>query len=416
MTQTLRWIPARGQVGEVSVTFQIAGQPHIISFRIEPIADAVLKEGPLDLYDDGDLGMIFIHGRVDADLCANRTALWDYWDGGVDGVDPVGGDRTLACYDGRARVDVVAVQVAQQIVAARCGHFNRCVAVTHSMGGLILEYILTHARPAPAGEDDPSLFAHHALFTEAKARLLFSIAIASAAGGSKVAAMVVEPSNFPDATRVVGEIASIFGAVTGATTSLVPERAAQLAPLDVDPGLPIFMVAGFSDEIIITDSSLVGNWWEMLTSDDGEDYFNGDTGYASLDMLAAFSSRSDGIVAFRSACGIASASINDGPGRRASLEEQAAYCMEAPKKPQHYVWLAANQNHSHIATMGRDCSRIGCRIYRASPDGKLEHDSFFDGLGVMSTIRWLLTTSRPAHDLQATDVAVDLFSGSVTPR
>lgn len=412
-TGTLRWVPAIGQTGAHRLTLSLGNLQGAITFRIGPIDEAVLREGPLDLYRDGDLGMIFIHGRTDADLCADQGALWRYWDGGVDGVDPLGRNRTLACYDGRAAVEGVAVKVAQQILAAPCGLFARCVAVTHSMGGLVLEHILTHARPAEPGED-ASLFLHHQLFAQAKERLLFSIALASAAGGSKVAAIVLDPQSFPAEKKFAGQIASLFGADTGATASLVPARAAQLAPLDADPGLPIFMVVGFSKQIMSTDPSTLGDWWAMLTGDDAADYFNGDKGYASLDMLAAFSSRSDGVVAFRSACGIANASVSDGPGRNASLERHFSYCSEAAKKPRHYVWLAANQNHSHIATMGRDCPQTGCRLYRANAAGALQYDAFFDGLGATSTIRWLMTTSRPPHGLRRTDALVDMLSGQVS--
>jgi hypothetical protein len=341
----LLWIPQRGQAGSYSVVLASASGPSVSApITVAAVDDSQLALGPPP-FAHGDIGYIFIHGATNEDLCAKPADLLAYWLSSPSDIEPQAALRTLACYNGGDHVAAVAPLVAQEIVSAPCGRFNKCILITHSMGGLVAEFISLHARAARAGDPDPSLFAPSALYQQAKAKLLYAISLSSAAGGSKVADILQNPQQFEVDQATVGEIANIVGANDGAYQDLtVANSAGVFAPIGQDPGIPFFMFAGFSVKI---DGTVAGAADTLLTLVGAGDptVFNGDSDMTFLDSVALPGSRGDGLVDFRSACGVASANTDDGPGYAATLAQQFQYCATAPKKPNHFPWAAINLNH-----------------------------------------------------------------------
>ena len=397
-TQTMRWIPSRGQAGQHQIYFSRDGTSHTVKVTVNPISEPMLQAGPPALYEDGEVGYIFIHGKSDADLCVDRGALNDYWGGTINSLAPVLNSRSVVCYDGRQAVANQALHVANQIVDASCGSFGRCIIVVHSMGGLMIEHIL-HQAPA-----NPT-------FAAAKRKMLFVLAVASAAGGSKAADMVIHPSAYAVAQEAIGRISDFFGAAEGSTQNLVPSVAAQVAPLDANSGIPIFMIAGYSPKIV-TNGGDIGDYLGSLVGSGDREIFNGDTRYAALDLAVSFRARSDGIVSLRSSCGIASSDMAAGPARSAPLGEHFAYCAQTPKKPNHYPWLLASQNHSNIVLPAANCSKDGCLLHIFDPTSSSFVESPIDARqGAMVAVRRLMHERSRSGGLQRTDLVVDLSTG-----
>src|SRR5690606_14855111 len=103
-----------------------------------------------------------------SNTCDRNGGAWEGWKKTADILSPDPAHRTAVCYDGRDRVEAQAGHVARQIAAASCGQFQKCIVLAHSMGGLMMEYILHNARDDSAAED-------HQLFAQIKKRILFII-------------------------------------------------------------------------------------------------------------------------------------------------------------------------------------------------------------------------------------------------
>lgn len=343
--QILYWIPQKGQAGD----YTISAGGHSITLIVGAAPD--LKRGPPSKYQDGNLGFVYVHGLSSENYCMKQTDLASYWETTPQLLSPQAELRTLACYDGKRPVEESAIFVAQQIVAASCGPFNKCVVVAHSMGNLIMEYIFDHARTATGSDPESALFAYADLFKQVKNKTLFVISLASAAGGSKAATLLNDPNKDVLIQAIASDLADLMGDKTPATQSLTVARASTvLAPIQADPGIPFFMVAGYTAQTT-EENGLVGN----LIGNVPQSVYNGDDRYARLDPLIRFQSRSDGMVDFRSACGIASALVDDGPGYKAPLAAHFNYCLAGPRKPNHYLWFITNLNHSRIAAPWTGC-------------------------------------------------------------
>ena len=344
--QYLNWIPKNHQSG----IYRVQSRKVIKKISVAP-RDLSETIGPPQGYEDGDVGYIFIHGRGEEDLCKDDDELDFYWYGTPDLLAPVRKFQNILCYDGRDSVKEIAPRVARQILEADCGAYDRCITVTHSMGDMILEHILIHAeieyrKTTPFAD-------HHPIYAEVKNRILYNIAIGSAANGSKVANILENPKDHAFGQRVVGRIADVFGADNAASEDLQIKRATQiLAPHSRDVGIPFYMVAGYSEKRVNSAGDL-----GLLAIGLGASkrVFNEDTQYALLDGVTSFRSRSDGAVAFRSSCGIASNNENDGPGTNASKTEQFTYCFQAKKKTNHYPWFVTNLNHSLVKVDHKNC-------------------------------------------------------------
>ena len=392
-SRTVRWIPTRGQAGQHRLDYTQDGSLHSLTIRVDAIDETLLRAGPPVPYADGEIGYIFLHGKTDDDLCQDGAGLNDYWGDTINILAPVPSSRRVVCYDGRQAVVDQAHQVARQISDASCGSFGRCILVAHSMGGLMIEHIL-HRAPA-----DPT-------FAAAQSKVLLVLAMASAAGGSKAADVVVHPGRYPIAQEAIGRISDFFGAAENSTQNLVPDVAASVAPINSTAKTPFFMVAGYSLEIV-TEAGDLGGLLGGLFSDGNDHIFNGDTSYAALDLAVSFRARSDGIVSFRSSCGAASVDMEAGPARAAPISEHFDYCATTPKRPSHYPWLLANQNHSHIVLPGNDCPKIGCNVDVFDPTQRRFVESTADrDRGVVRAIRRLLHDSSASGGLQRRDVGL----------
>ena len=380
----LNWIPKNGEEG----VYEVQNDQVIKSLIVSPI-DFSESVGPPQGYVDGDVGFIFIHGRGDLDLCKDDDELDFYWLNTPRILAPNLNNRNVVCYDGRDSVEELAPQVAQQILEARCGFYDRCITVTHSMGDMILEHILIHADKEYS---EQSAFAkHQVLYKQVKDRILYNIAIGSAANGSKVANILENPKDHAFGQRVVGRIADVFGADNDSSEDLQIKRATGvLAPHSRDVGIPFYMVAGYSEKRVNSTGDL-----SLLAIGLGasKEVFNEDTQYALLDGVASFHSRSDGAVGFRSSCGIASKHENDGPGTNASKSDQWSYCFHAPKKKNHFAWFVTNLNHSLVKVDHRGCDSNSnpCR-YRFYHERKMagEVDAQFDEMSPPRVIRKIL--------------------------
>ena len=361
-TSRLLWIPQRGQAGEyvfysVEQSPQGAGRrPHRLS--VVPISDARLRSGPPAGYADDEVGLIFVHGKGSQDNCADTDLLHDYWRRFDETVAPDAALRKLVCYNGRHAVATDAPKVARQILSANCGRANKCIIVTHSMGGLMINHMFTHARPARSGDPEPAMFAEHALYQQVRERTLFVISVASAAGGSKAADIVADGDSHSWGQEAVGALYDWFDPSTPAADNLVIRYATRVAaPLDADPGVPFFMVATYLDRVV--ERVLSGSVRWVF------DWLDGDVaaqGLTALDAVVNFSSRSDGLVSFRSSCGVASDNDKDGPGHNADLRRHFDYCYRAPKKPNHFVWFASNVDHAAVLQRKpgkcKDCEHV----------------------------------------------------------
>lgn len=420
-SQTLLWIPQLGQTGEHEVwvrTAPASGKaedeatsndvPLILS--IAPAKAEHLMGGPPRSYATGDVGFVFIHGKADEDMCEDPKDVEDYWGNGPDLLAGAPEHRTLACYDGRKAVADTAEGVAKQILSAPCGRYDKCIVVAHSMGGLMITHMLTHVRAPEESDAEPELFRHNALFRAVRERVLFVISIASSSGGSRAADIVIDAEDRGPIQRLGGEISRVFGQYNGSTENLVVKRATRVvAPLQEDPGVPFFMIAGYSVRILDGASGLsldlVG---ALLDDEETAELFNGATELGLLDALVDFHSRSDGLVSFRSACGIASDSGTAGPGHDSELEKQFEYCYASAKRPNHYLWFLINLNHFLIREPTDRCQDKDnrCRVHVPSAEhGGLVHDPSLDGMDTQTVIK---TKLAPREDDDATLRPVDV--------
>ncbi len=422
---TIEWIPQKGQAGNHNIYYNIKSketdsQASLVSgnrsLRIQvlkPSDDSYYHfNGPPDVYKDSEIGYIFIHGKTINNMCNQpeniSSNVQNYWKNSTSIIAPNNENRTLICYDATNHVPVSAKSVAEQIINASCGSYNRCVVITHSMGGLMIEFILTHAREAVDSDPEPEHYADNQLFKKVKERLLFVISIASAAGGSKVADLLVHPGDHSVAQEVIGRYSEIFvvdGQNHGSTYSLAIQRATGvLSPLNADPEIPFFMVPGYSRKVQEDIEENLETVWDTLTGND-EDYmdkFDGNEEYMYLDFFTNFRSRSDGVVAFRSACGLKSADAHHGPGHDNRLEEHLNYCDQTPKKANHFVWFLSHFNHQNIISLV-SCNNFAHPCQHLFPDqarmsGYIEGESDYNELNTPELIRKLLTKSAEEYD------------------
>jgi hypothetical protein len=350
----INWIPQKGQAGGYRFrVFEAGKEKGLIDFQVQKIAEQVLLNGgPPFLYGDGDVGYIFVHGAGDVDRCADRANLADYWGQGPQTVAPDAANRTIVCYDSRKAVASVARDVSNQILNAKCGKFNRCIVITHSMGGLLMEHIFLHIREALPTDPEPAMYNNRALYNQVKERTLLVISLASAAGGSK-AASIVNRDGTSVIQSVVGTMSAFMGLNDDSTRNLVSNYASKVvAPFAEDPGVPFFMVGGFTDKTL-AEVSILGSIFGIISVP--RSVFGGNREFAILDTSVLFRARSDGLVDFRSACGIASPSDDDGVGRSVGLEDHFHYCWSSRKKSNHYVWFLTNMNHAVITGIPYDC-------------------------------------------------------------
>lgn len=360
-THVLRWIPEKGQAGTYTIPLHpstplSAPRNFSLMLSIGPYAESDLANGPPPVYRPEDVGYVFVHGAGTVDRCADRANLAAYWGLGPSMLEPLASNWTETCYNASDSVASVAGSVADQILSANCGNFNKCIVVTHSMGGLLMEHLFTHTRPAVASDPVPSMFADYQLYQAVRARTLFVISLASAAGGSKVADIVDNPSNYSDAQYVIGTIADWVGSNEPYTQNLdVKYSSDVVAPMTVDPGVPFFMVGGFSIEST-REAGVVASGIDVLFGNLDDKIFNGNVNMAEIDLVAGFSSRDDGLVDFRSSCGVMSDDVNWGPGVNASLQTNLALCYSAPKKPNHYVWFMINTDHEDMSDPFGGCA------------------------------------------------------------
>ena len=355
--RTVYWVPKADQGGTHQLSFEVDGKHRSKRIKLAELSEERLDQGPPGAYEAAAIGYVFVHGKGDVDRCRDREELAEYWDAMPTQIAPEQTPRTLACYNGRRSAVFVAPAVAQQILDAPCGKSNRCIVVTHSMGGLVLSHIMTHARAARGSDPEPALFEHHELYRRVQERVLFVIAVASAAGGSKAADIVVNGEDHSLGQQAIGHISKWFGQDQDSTESLVVDYATRVAaPIKADPGVPFFMVPGFSPEVIDTDTLLISSSlsWFINWIEDDEDLFNGDAELAALDAFTNYRSRSDGLVSLRSGCGIASGEVEAGPGHDERLSKHLRYCYQQPKKPRHHVWFLANLNHFEIIDPNSD--------------------------------------------------------------
>jgi hypothetical protein len=387
-TRRINWMPVQGQAGTYRFrVFEGGEQKGLVAIKVNSLSATTLKvSGPPYSYGDADVGYIFVHGAGDVDRCANQKDLLDYWGGGPQTVAPLK-NFFLVCYDSRKAVASVAHDVAKQMLTAACGHFNKCIVITHSMGGLLMEHMFLHTRAAAATDPVPSMYQDRALYQAVRDRTLFVISIASAAGGSK-AASVVNRDGTSLLQSAVGVFSGLFGLNTDATKNLVTEYASKVvAPYTENPGVPFFMVGGFTNKTL-DDISIFGSVFGLI--DVPRSVFDGNREFAAIDKTTSFWSRSDGMVDFRSACGVASPSDDDGVGRSAGLGEHFKYCWSAPKKPNHYVWFLTNMNHSVIKDTSYNChnSDWPCTFFFPNAAaGSFASDSSLTGMNAMQVIR-----------------------------
>ncbi len=361
--QTIYFIPQKGQRGKYEI--EIEGNETLEwELEVTAVAEETLqKKGPTESYSDGDIGYIFLHGKTMSNLCESKEGAEAYWLKADEVLAPDETNRTLICYDGTKKVSETVKSVAEQMEKASCGLYGRCIVVTHSMGGLMLEHMLIYAGKGEGLDED--LKGHEALYQKVKDKILMVISIASAAGGSKTADVALELSKDPDSL-----IGQFYDLEAGSNQSLrVNHATTVLAPVNQDPGVPFFMVAGYSENIKEGSGDVLGSIFDSLAGGDEteEKPFNGSTMYSTLDQMTGFTSRSDGAVAFRSSCGTTSSSADDGPKRDAEISEHLKYCYAEAKKPNHYVLFLSDLNHDLII-QDIDCKETKNRCQVLFPD------------------------------------------------
>ncbi|MGZ3795928.1 MAG: hypothetical protein ACXVB1_06170, partial [Pseudobdellovibrionaceae bacterium] len=393
-TRGIYWIPAKGQRGDYSFNVQESGVVKFhFTFHVLGLDESKLRYGgPPFHYQDGDVGYIFVHGAQDKDLCADRSSLDLYWGKAPLTLAPDSNLRYLTCYDGRKAVADVAESVARQIMDAQCGLFKKCIIVTHSMGGLLMEHMFLHARPPTGTDQMPSWYLNRALYQSVREKTLFVISLASAAGGSKTAD-VAKGNTANLAQEVVGVLSRWMGADLDSTANLMVAYASRVvAPFQEDPGMPFFMVPGYTTQTLYEATGVLGSLVDTLTNSIPDKVFNGNRELTLIDQITSFSSRSDGLVDFRSSCGIASADYNDGVAENASLDDHFHYCWGAPKKANHYLWFAVNLNHALITLSTSEIpecssSENPCQSRFPASIGTLVPDESFKGMGAIDVIR-----------------------------
>jgi len=356
-SERLYWLPKLGQVGKYAGVVNLNGRYQNVVLEI---ANADFNKGPAKNYRDGDVGYILVHGKG-VNYCEDQDALDDYWRASKKTIAPDSKYLKVVCYDGTKAVADTAAGVAEQIKEANCGRFNKCIVITHSMGGLLMEHMLIHTRKKRDSDPEPTYFDNKLLYKEAKDRVLFVVSIASAAGGSKASELLLDPDSQSLIQSLIGKISGFFEDKNDAAENLLVLKASTIvAPITEDPGVPFFMVPGFSKELVDALGDVLGT-----SSENPFDVFNDDREIAALDRAVEYSSRSDGLVSFRSACGIADSDVDAGPGWDADLERQFEYCFEAPKKPNHFVWFLSNLNHSQNRWATSACAEGGneCEVY-----------------------------------------------------
>ncbi|MEZ4744235.1 MAG: hypothetical protein R3B45_17595 [Bdellovibrionota bacterium] len=385
-SEKLYWLPTIEQQGSYSGLIPLYGIQRKIFLNIE---HKNFRQGPPSNFRDGDVGYILVHGKG-IDYCADPEGLEDYWRQSKNALSPDQSYLKVVCYDGTKRVADTALSVAQQIQKANCGRFNKCIVVTHSMGGLMLEHMMIYSRSPRENEKYPEYFNNREEYLKAKEKILFVVSIASAAGGSKAAELLLRSSEQSTIQELIGKISAKFEDKNDAARNLLVDIATtEVAPINEDPGVIFFMVPGFSKELAKQVGDILG------TSDENPfDVFNGDNEIAALDRVVHYSSRSDGLVSFRSACGIADSDVDAGPGWKASLEEQFQYCLNSQKKPSHFVWFLTNLNHSKNRWAEKACKAGGneCEIYFPNYNQRtFIRETRLNGRSATMAIRYLLT-------------------------
>jgi hypothetical protein len=220
------------------------------------------------------------------------------------------------------------------------------------------------------------IFLHNSgTFQQAKSRVLMVISLSSAAGGTKVADYLENPSN--QGLITISNLVNTMHLNTAAYQDLTVQNSTHTyAPFNLDPGVPFFMVAGFSPVLF----GAIGAAPTQI--------FNGDLDLPLVDSVVQPGSRGDGLVDFRSACGVASDDNNNGPGYTASLAQQFQYCATAPKKPNHFAWFAINLNHYLTAGSNGQClnSVNPCQTF-VYQNGNMVHANQYDRLDTGQIIR-----------------------------
>jgi hypothetical protein len=167
--------------------------------------------------------------------------------------------------------------------------------------------------------------------------------------------------------------------------------------MNQDPGVPIFMVAGYSKKTLREGKGIV-DVLKIELGDSDAKIFNGETSLATIDYVTDFSSRSDGLVDFRSACGIADASEIGGPGSRASLDQQYQYCAKQQKKPNRYVWFLINSNHFDLTVPTYHCQQSDnpceTRFFDATAGSGFTLDPAIGKRSAVEVLRERLTRNR----------------------
>jgi hypothetical protein len=402
--QSLRrfnWIPTRGQAGNYNIkVFEDGKEKGFIGLSVAGLNETQLHTiGPPFIYSDGDVGYIFVHGRGDLDRCANPAELAAYWGSGPATVEPDPALRLIACYDGRKAVADTAAGVAQQILNANCGKYNKCIIFTHSMGGLMLEHMFTHTRAAVGTDPVPSMFANKDLYQAVKDRTLFVVSLASAAGGSVAASVLNSDGRIRLDEETTSAIGRLFGANDDSIRNLVVSYATHVvAPITEDPGVPFFMVPGFTEKTAAEAGGIFGSLFDLTFNNLPRVVFNSNRELALLDSYIQYRSRSDGLIDLRGGCGIASDREDEGPGRSATLDQHFRYCWSAPKKPNHYVWFLSNLNHYLITGQSYDCRNTEAPCVTVFPDanqGTFIMDRSLIGLNAMEVARLLLNNPAP---------------------
>jgi hypothetical protein len=383
-TKTLYWLPQKGQAGSYNLDLKAGAAIGSLKIDISAITEENLKIfGPPETFADGDVGYIFVHGAGSVDRCVDHVDLANYWGASIDVIAPDVANRTVVCYDGRRGAIEAANKVAEQISQAKCGRFNKCVIITHSMGGLAMEHLFLNA---------PT----NAVYQSVKDRTILMVSIASASGGSKVADIVYSDGGFPQ--EIMGGISRIFGANDASTGDLrVSVASHTIAPMTGNVGIPTFMVAGYSMKTLKEDRGIVLGFFDSVVDDVSPVVFNSDRTLASLDSLTGFESRSDGLVDFRSACGVLSDDPNNGMGRSATTDQHFSYCYSAPKKLNHYPLFVTNMNHYVISTPYADCHKSDnlCTTRIPNPFANtMSVDVKYNGMSAVEVIRAKIGKAR----------------------
>jgi hypothetical protein len=393
----INWIPRQGQAGDYKVhVLELGQEKGYVNLSVGANSAQLLRDGgPPFLYQDGEVGYVFIHGAGETDRCADSADLAAYWGDGPSIIAPDPATRYVACYDSRSAVADVAQSVAQQILNANCGRYNKCIIITHSMGGLMMEHMFLHIREPQATDPEPNMYLPRATYKAVRDRTLFVISLSSAAGGSPSASIVNNsgPTNLDQ--KVVGAISRFIGLNRDSTRNLVVTYASDVvAPYTEDPGVPFFMVATFSEKTLVEENGFLGSLVNVAIDSVPQIVFNGDREMAITDTLTSFQSRSDGLVDFRSSCGIASDNETDGPGRSVSLDEHFRYCWQSTKKANHFVWFLANVNHSLVTSNYQGCtnSQVPCVALFSDPaNATFKMNTLFTGWSAVQVIRNRLT-------------------------